>query len=149
LSHPVEALDVRTTIAAACVLLFFVMTLLALYQIGSTAGVFRGGYLMMTTYYMDGYPEDRPLSYILGNKNERSEMGRALVIQDPRSRRFFVSKVGEELVEQYAEGVWIVSGVSQRDLFLYLRGMEIGIVATGAVITASILLPVYYDRTSS
>lgn len=138
----------RTTVAVVCIFLFFVTTLLCLYQIGGTGGALRGGYLMMATYYSNNYG-DRPLSFILADQDLRSDLGRAFLVQDTRSMRFFKSKVGDEGVQEYATGAWVVSGVSMKEFFGYMRGMEIGIIATGSVMIISVLLPFYFDGRGS
>ena len=134
----------RTTIATVCIFMFFTTVLLNLYQIGATSGSLQGGYLMMTLYYSNAYG-DRPLSYILEAQKDRSEMGTAFLVQDTRSMRFFRSKLGTENVQEYAEGVWVVTNLSQRDFFGFLRSMEIAILATGVITVAVIIIPYYYD----
>ena len=134
----------RTTIATVCIFMFFTTILLNLYQIGATSGSLQGGYLMMTLYYSNAYG-DRPLSYILEAQKDRSEMGTAFLVQDTRSMRFFRSKLGTENVQEYAEGVWVVTNLSQQDFFGFLRSMEIAILATGVITVAVIIIPYYYD----
>lgn len=134
----------RATIAGICIFLFFTTTLLALYQMGTTSGFLQGGYLMMTSYYFQVYG-DRPMAFILADKDDRSELSTPFLVQDTRSMRFFRSRLGEEGVQSYSTNAWVVRGLSQRAFFGYLRGMEIGIVVTGAVMVASIVLPLYYD----
>jgi hypothetical protein len=134
----------RATIAGICIFLFFTTTLLTLYQVGMTSGFLQGGYLMMSSYYYQVYG-DRPTAFVIADKDERSELSTPFLVQDTRSMRFFRSRVGEDAVQAYATDVWVVSGVSQRAFFGYLRGMEIGILVTGAVMAASIILPYYYD----
>jgi len=134
----------RTTIAAVCIFMFFTTILLNLYQIGGTSGALQGGYLMMSVYYSNAYG-DRPISYIFESQKERSEQGVAFLVQDSRSRRFFTSKMGEENVQEYATGTWVVTGISQRAFFGFMRSMEIAILATGLVTVAVIIIPVYFD----
>ena len=134
----------RTTIAAVCIFMFFTTILLNLYQIGATSGALQGGYLMMSVYYSNAYG-DRPISYVFESQKERSEMGVAFLVQDSRSRSFFTSKMGEENVQEYTTGAWVVTGVSQRAFFGFMRSMEIAILATGMVTVAVIIIPVYFD----
>jgi hypothetical protein len=134
----------RTTIAALCIFMFFTTVLLNIYQIGATSGALQGGYLMLTIYYSNAYG-DRPLSYIFESQNERSEMGRAFLVQDTRSMRFFTSKLGQENVQEYSAGAWVVTGLSQRDYFGFMRSQEIAILVTGFITVAVILVPLYYD----
>jgi hypothetical protein len=124
--------------------MFFTTILLNLYQIGATSGALQGGYLMMSVYYSNAYG-DRPISYVFESQKERSEMGVAFLVQDSRSRSFFTSKMGEENVQEYTTGAWVVTGVSQRAFFGFMRSMEIAILATGMVTVAVIIIPVYFD----
>ena len=134
----------RTTIAAICIFMFFTTVLLNVYQIGATSGALQGGYLMLTIYYSNAYG-DSPISYIFESQKDRSEMGVAFLVQDTRSMRFFMSKLGEENIQEYTTGAWVVTGLSQRDFFGYLRSMEIAILVTGLITTAVIILPLYFD----
>jgi hypothetical protein len=134
----------RTTIAALCIFMFFTTVLLNIYQIGATSGALQGGYLMLTIYYSNAYG-DRPISYIFESQKERSEMGRAFLVQDTRSMRFFMSKLGQENVQEYSTGAWVVTGLSQRDYFGFLRSQEIAILVTGFITVAVIIIPLYYD----
>ncbi len=134
----------KSTIAAVCIFLFFATTLLLLYQIGGTGGSLRGGFLMMVAYYSNTYA-DRPTSFILANKNDRSDLSAPILVQDQRSLQYFKSKVGEEQIQTLGTNAWGVTGISQREFFLFIRGMEIYIVLTGSIMIMSLILPFYYD----
>jgi hypothetical protein len=136
----------RTTIAAVCIFMFFTTVLLNIYQIGATSGALQGGYLMLTVYYSNAYG-DRPISYIFESQKDRSEMGRAFLVQDTRSMRFFRSKLGQENVQEHPlyPGSWVVTGLSQRDFFGVMRSQEIAILVTGFITVAVILVPLYFD----
>ncbi len=138
----------KTTIAALCIFLFFIMTLLLLYQIGGTGGTLKGGYLMMTNYYSSNFG-DRPISFILEDKDKRGSYSATILVQDARSMRFFKARLGEDHVQSYGQNTWVVQAVSMQEFFVYLRGMEIGILATGSVLIASIILPFYFDSKKS
>lgn len=137
----------RTTVAAVCIFLFFSMALLSMYQIGATGGVLRGGYLMMASYYMNNFG-DRPDSFILADKSLRPNYQATIAVYDRRSMRFFRSRLGEENVQAYGDSAWIVQGVVMSDFFGHLRGMEIGILATGSVMVLAMVLPWYFDTRS-
>ena len=99
---------------------------------------------MMVNYYFQAYG-DKPESFILADMDTRSDMGVTFLVQDTRSMRFFRSKVGDDGVQAYSTNAWVVSGISEKQFFGYLRGMEMSIFATGAVMVISIVLPFYYD----
>jgi hypothetical protein len=124
--------------------MFFTTVLLNIYQIGATSGALQGGYLMLTLYYSNAYG-DRPISYIFESQKDRSEMGRAFLVQDTRSMRFFRSKLGQDNIQEYQTGAWVVTGLSQRDFFGVMRSQEIAILVTGFITAAVIIVPLYFD----
>ncbi len=134
----------KATMAGIFIFLFLLTSFLCLYQIGATSGVLRGGYLIMSAYYTSAFG-DRPGSFLLADRSLRGDYVATLLVQDPRSMRFFRSKVGSGNIQAYGQNAWIVQGVSQLDLFGYLQSMELGILATGAVMALCLVVPYFYD----
>ncbi len=134
----------RSTLAAVCIFLFLVTSFLCMYQIGGGGGFLRGGYLTMSAYYRSAYG-DSPTAFILADKSIRSDYAVTLLIQDARSMRFFKSRIDSSQITSYGQSAWIVRGVSQRQFFGYLQEMELGIIATGSAMVASLFVLYYYD----
>lgn len=134
----------KTTIATICIFLFLLSTFLTFYQIGGSGGPFKGGYVMMASYYMSAFG-DRPASFITADEKKRGSYAASILVQDARSMRFFKSRLGSDRIQSYGQNAWVVKSVPMRDFFGYLRGMEIGIFATGSVMVLTLLLPFYYD----
>jgi len=144
LRAPGIASPMRTTVAAVCIFLFLITSLLCMYQIGGGGSFLSGGYLTMSAYYTAAYG-DRPGAFLLSDKSIRSDYGVTLLIQDARSMRFFKSRIDSSQITAYGQNAWIVQGVSQKQFFGYLQNMELGVILTGAAMVVSLFVPYYYD----